>query len=81
MKRVLAILLAAILLIGLVACSAPAEKPAQTAEPSAASTDIKTIGLCMPTKEQTIWTMQGRLLQESLEKAGYEVLIEYAEDD
>lgn len=81
MKRVLAILLAAILLVGLVACSAPAEKPAQTAEPAAATTDIKTVGLCMPTKELTIMTMQGRRLQEALEKAGYEVLIEYAEDD
>lgn len=82
MKRALVILLAAIMLIGLIACSAPAETPAQTDAPAAAgATDIKTIGLCMPTKEQTIWTMQGTRLQEALEKAGYEILIEYAEDD
>jgi putative multiple sugar transport system substrate-binding protein len=38
------------------------------------------IGLAMPTKEQPIWIAQGERLTEAFEAAGFEVVIEYAED-
>jgi len=96
MKKILALVLCAAMVFSLAACaakpaaSAEAKADAPAAE-AAASTGaekldngmrkVKKIGLCMPTKEQTIWTMQGNRLTEALEGAGYEVLIEYAEDD
>ena len=48
---------------------------------SAAEAKGKTIGIIMPTKEQSIWTVQGERIQESFEAAGYDTMIEYAEDD
>lgn len=52
-------------------------KPTETA-----ATDTKaTIGILMPTKEQTIWSIQGERLTEAFQKAGYATQIEYAEDD
>ena len=75
MKKLLAIVLtAAMLLAMLCACAA---KPTETA-----ATDTKaTIGILMPTKEQTIWSIQGERLTEAFQKAGYATQIEYAEDD
>ena len=65
MKKLLAIVLtAAMLLAMLCACAA---KPTETA---AADTKA-TIGILMPTKEQTIWAIQGERLTEAFQKAGY----------
>ena len=72
MKKLIAILLALVLVVGLVACGGPAKKD---------DGKISKIGLCMPTKEQTIWTMQADRLEKALTAAGYEVLVEFAEDD
>jgi len=79
MKKIVALVLAAVMALSLAACGGAAA-PAAEAK-SGEARKVETIGLCMPTKEQTIWTMQGTRLQEALEKAGYKVLIEYAEDD
>ena len=72
MKKIIALVLALVMVIGLCACGA---------EGGAAGGDKKTIGILMPTKEQTIWSIQGDRLVEGFEKAGYATLIEYAEDD
>lgn len=77
MKKLFALLLAAAMLLSVAACGS---KPADDAADASDGT-IKTIGLCMPTKEQTIWTMQADRLETALTGAGYEVLIEFAEDD
>ncbi len=77
MKKLLAILLAVVMVMALVACG---NAPAADA-PAADEGKIATVGLCMPTKEQTIWSMQADRLQTALEGAGYEVLVEFAEDD
>ena len=71
MKRVFSLVLAAILLLTLL--GGCAKKPADDGK--------KTVGLLMPTKEQTIWSIQGDRLTEAFKKAGYNVQIEYAEDD
>lgn len=39
------------------------------------------VGILMPTKEQTTWTFQGESLTKGFKHAGYDVFIEYAEDD
>lgn len=75
MKKLLAIVLTAAMLLAML--SACAAKPTETA-----ATDTKaTIGILMPTKEQTIWSIQGERLTEAFQKAGYATQIEYAEDD
>ena len=82
MKKVIALILTAIMALSLAACGGgAAAAPAAEAAADAGGKKVQKIGLCMPTKEQTIWTMQGERLTEALEKAGYEVLIEFAEDD
>ena len=79
MKKVVALLLAMAMLLSLAACGATA--PAAEAAKEDSGKKVQTIGLCMPTKEQTIWSMQAERLQSALEKAGYTVLVEFAEDD
>ena len=71
MKKIIALVLALVMVVGLCACGAK----------GGASGDSKTIGILMPTKEQTIWSIQGDRLVAGFEKAGYATLIEYAEDD
>ena len=69
MKKILALVLALVMVLGLVACG------------GAKSGGKQTVGILMPTKEQTIWSIQGDRLVEGFQKAGYETMIEYAEDD
>ena len=68
MKKIIALVLALVMIVGLCACGAE----------GGAGGDSKTIGILMPTKEQTIWSIQGDRLVEGFEKAGYATLIEYA---
>ncbi len=39
------------------------------------------VGILMPTKEQTTWSNQARLLEEQFQAAGFTTSTEYAEDD
>lgn len=45
------------------------------------SGDTRIAGICMPTKEQTTWTNQGERLAEVFQEAGFQTIVEYAEDD
>ena len=76
MKKILAIMLALAMIVGLCACGAPAGGGA-----AAGGDEKETIGILMPTKEQTIWSIQGDKLVEGFEAAGYKTMIEYAEDN
>lgn len=80
MKRILAIVLALIMIAGLCSCDTLTKL---TKGGGAASGGDKkaTVGILMPTKEQTIWSIQGERLVEGFKEAGYATLIEYAEDD
>ena len=69
MKKIIALTLALVMVLGLCACA------------GAGGGDKQTVGILMPTKEQTIWSIQGDRLVEGFEEAGYATLIEYAEDD
>ena len=80
MKKVIAIALALVMLLGLCACAASGDKKTND-EPAASTDGKKTIGILMPTKEQTIWSIQGERLTAAFENAGYATAIEYAEDD
>ena len=72
MKRMLSLILACMLIVLSLAGCAGAAAPTDSSKTK--------VGLCMPTKEQPIWIAQGERLTEAFEAAGYEVVIEYAED-
>ena len=69
MKKVIALILVLVLALSMVACGGKKDD------------GQKTIGILMPTKEQTIWSIQGERLVEGYQAAGYATEIEYAEDD
>lgn len=75
MKKIIAIALALVMVLGLCACNAP-----MAGGPAGGGDDTVTVGILMPTKEQTIWSIQGERLVAGYEAAGYATLIEYAED-
>ena len=70
MKNVLAIILALVLVLYMTACGGAKKDDGK-----------KTVGILMPTKEQTIWSIQGERLVAGYEAAGYATEIEFAEDD
>ena len=70
MKKVIALILVLVLALSMVACGGTKKDDGQ-----------KTIGILMPTKEQTIWSIQGDRLVAGYQAAGYATEIEFAEDD
>ena len=76
MKKIIALLLV-VAMMTCMFCACAKKEPAAAEK----ADDAKTIGILMPTKEQTIWSIQGDRLISSFEGAGYKTLIEYAEDD
>ena len=71
MKRILAFLLAAMMMIGLVACNTATDGGDTNA-------DSKLVGVSMPTKDLQRWNQDGANMKEQLEKAGYKVDLQYA---
>lgn len=69
MKKILALILA-LVMITAVLCACGKKDGDKTI-----------VGILMPTKEQTIWSIQGERLVEGFQNAGYDTLIEYAEDN
>ena len=79
MKKIVALVLAAVMALSLAACGGQAATTEAAATEDAAAK--KVVGLLMPTKEQSIWSVQGETLTAAYEAAGWDVLIEFAEDD
>ena len=71
MKKIIALALALLMLAAMLCACGGAKK----------GDDQKTVGILMPTKEQTIWSIQGERLVAGYQEAGYATEIEYAEDD
>lgn len=92
MKKLIAILLALVLVIGLVACGgndapvadAPADEPvadAPVADAPAEDEGSNLIGVAMPTKDLQRWNQDGENMKAQLEAAGYTVDLQYAAND
>ena len=95
MKKLIALLLALVMVVGLVACgakapAAEAEKaPAAEAEKAPAAEEAapapeagaKLIGVAMPTKDLQRWVQDGDNMKAQLEAAGYTVDLQYAAND
>ncbi len=78
MKRSLSILLAAVMLLSVVlaGCTLPS-----TGGAGGTTSGGQLIGVAMPTKSLQRWIQDGEHLQKQLEKAGYKVDLQYAEDN
>lgn len=74
MKKVVAMLLALMMIVSLVACGNDSDS---------GSGDAKTelVGISMPTKSSARWISDGETMKEEFEKLGYKVELQYAEDD
>jgi putative multiple sugar transport system substrate-binding protein len=93
MKRVIALMLVAVLAIGLLAaCGSPAASTDSSASASsAASTDSakatdtsasgQLIGVAMPTQSLQRWNQDGANMKKELEGKGYKVDLQYANND
>ena len=68
MKKIIAIVLALILVVGLVACGGKGG-------------DSNLVGVAMPTKDLQRWVQDGDNMKAKLEEAGYEVDLQYAAND
>ena len=91
-KRVLSLMLTAVMAMGLaVGCGpadtgAPADDSAATTTESsdsapAAESNGKRVAVAMPTQSSERWINDGGNMKEKLEALGYEVDLQYAEDD
>ena len=81
MKKFLAMMLALAMVLALAACggsSAPAATEAPAAEQVGAG---KVVGIAMPTQSSERWINDGNNMKSQLEAKGYEVILQYAEDD
>lgn len=94
MKKAMALVLALALSLSLTACGGGGSKsggstsaPAPTASGSASSSAVEQkgagmkIGIAMPTQSSERWINDGGNMKEKLEALGYEVVLQYAEDD
>lgn len=91
MKKLFALLLAVCMVLTLAACggtssssAAPASTPASTPAEGSTGTAVgegKVIGIAMPTQSSERWINDGANMKAQLEELGYEVVLQYAEDD
>ena len=95
MKKLIALLLALVMVMALAACggetAAPTEAPkadAPAADAPAADAPAdeavgegKVVAIAMPTQSSERWINDGANMKAKLEEKGYEVLLQYAEDD
>ncbi len=72
MKKILAMLLALCMIFALAACG-------QAAAPAASGGDL--VGVAMPTKDLQRWNQDGENMKAMLEKAGYQVDLQYGAND
>ena len=77
-KKILAAIAASAMVLGMAACSS--SRGASGSGNSEALDKGATIGISMPTKSMERWNKDGRNLKNKLEKAGYKVILSYADD-
>lgn len=91
MKKLFALLLALAMVLSLAACGEkPGSTPSESTNPGTETTtggetdkpgEGKTVAIAMPTQSSERWIKDGDNMKAQLEALGYEVLLQYAEDD
>ena len=79
-KKLLSVLLIAAMALSLVACGSKSESSSEDSGDKAESNGKK-VGVAMPTQSSERWIKDRANMKEQLEKLGYEVDLQYAEDD
>lgn len=80
MKKLVAVLLALVLVFSITACSKPATEAGSTTPSTEAGSGGKLIGVSMPTQSLQRWNQDGANMKKELEKKGYQVDLQFAED-
>jgi putative multiple sugar transport system substrate-binding protein len=78
MRKILAIAAAGAMVLAVTGCGRSADSSSSN---SVASGKKGTIGVAMPTKTSERWIKDGNYMKVALEKAGYKVNLQYANDD
>lgn len=90
MKKILALLLALVMVLALAACGGETAEDTKAPENDVEATvdaggevsaDAQTVGIAMPTKSLERWNRDGTYLKEQFEAAGYNVLLTYSDND
>jgi putative multiple sugar transport system substrate-binding protein len=77
MRKVISLLLAALLIFGLAACTPKVDTAPAGGQTPAAK---KTVGISMPTRSSTRWISDGENMVKEFEKLGYEANLQFAEN-
>lgn len=90
-KKLLGLLLASTMVFSLAACGGNSDTAKDDSSKDAAATDDaeggssestgQKIGICMPTQSSERWINDGNNMKKVLEEKGYEVEVQFAEDD
>ncbi|MDO5112465.1 MAG: sugar ABC transporter substrate-binding protein [Clostridia bacterium] len=88
MKKIIAMLLVMLMAVSAVACAAPAAAPAPAPAPAAEAPAAEApaandtlVGVAMPTQSLQRWNQDGSNMKAQLEAKGYQVDLQYAEND
>ena len=79
MKKILALILALVMALGLVACGNSSSSGSGSTDTQ--KTDSGKVGIAMPTKSLERWNRDGSYLKSQFESAGYTVELTYSDND
>jgi len=80
MKKLLTLVLAFAMVLGICACGQKTDSAAAAAT-TAAAADSNLVGVAMPTKDLQRWNQDGENMKSALEAAGYKVDLQYGAND
>lgn len=80
MKKIISLVLTALMALSLVACGQKAAPEASAQADASATAKVK-VGVSMPTKDLQRWNQDGDNMKKQLEAAGFEVDLQYANND
>ncbi len=81
LKKWLGLGVATLMTFSVVGCGSGATTTDGTAESGTSTGDTKKIGVAMPTKDLQRWVQDGENMEKELKAAGYEVDLQYANND
>lgn len=80
-KKLTAILIVLTMMISMSACTSGETGKSKDGTSASSKKDNKKVGIAMPTKDLQRWSEDGAYMKEAMEKAGYAVDIQYANND
>lgn len=80
-KRILSVALVAVMALSIALTGCGGDKKSSGDGGDKAESKGKKVGVAMPTQSSERWIKDGKNMKEKLEKLGYEVDLQYAEDD